>query len=384
MRINLNNFLAIGCWAYQNFPLDLVCTLPPLYLLAHPLTIPNTTLTPYISLALCVYVPTFIVTQGSNLKLMYNSAPSGTNHCIMVDLTAVDVLKYLKGRPSQPSFTPSYHLFLLLFTTLLSLISLSHIHIHTWWLLLVSHLPSLPLSAVIPKTAYWTALFPWSHLLNNNNTIILMSHVVLAMLKCFLRISLTTWQPTLHLLHHPRLSAASAATIAAPMIWWILWWAWQPCLATFCHLSIHWHLHTVIQSVVLLSFLSWTFMTLCLTMVMCDTTLSAIHLLPNCTRPPRSHHPLQQPRKWHAQGVVVSQVPLATMAHACSRVLLTVVARCSSVQNTLSVTFDLFIPLKNVSCLLYIWNHMEDVKSNKHFSLWMPLSKLQQAFLSIW
>lgn len=129
MRINLNNFLAIGCWAYQNFPLDLVCTLPPLYLLAHSLTIPNTTLTPYISLALCVYVPTFIVTQGSNLKLMYNSAPSGTNHCIMVDLTAVDVLKYLKGRPSQPSFYPilsSLSFTLLFFTTLPS--NLTHTH----------------------------------------------------------------------------------------------------------------------------------------------------------------------------------------------------------------------------------------------------------------
>lgn len=184
-----------------------------------------------------------------------------------------------------------------------------------------------------------------------------MSHVVLAMLKCFLRISLTTWQATLHPLHHPRLSAASAATIAAPMIWWILWWAWQPCLATFCHPYIHWHLHTVIQLVVPLSFLSWTFMILCLTMVMCDTTLSAIHLLPNFTRPPRSHPPppLQQPRKWHALGVVVSQVPLATMAHACSHVLLTVVARCLNAQSTLSVTFDPFIPLKNVSCLLCIY-----------------------------
>lgn len=96
MRINLNNFLAIGCWTYRNFPPGPRVYLATFVLATHSLTIPNTTLTPYISLALCVFVPTFIVTQGSNLKLMYNSAPSGTNHCIMVDLTALDVLKYLK------------------------------------------------------------------------------------------------------------------------------------------------------------------------------------------------------------------------------------------------------------------------------------------------
>ena len=97
-------FLPLAVEHIEISPLDLVCTLPPLYLLAHSLTIPNTTLTPYISLALCVYVPMFIVTQSSNLKLMYNSAPSGTNHCIMVVLTAVHVLNTLKGRSFQPSF----------------------------------------------------------------------------------------------------------------------------------------------------------------------------------------------------------------------------------------------------------------------------------------